>query len=57
MDFNKFFEENSTLPMTPEKNIIAIFRLGLNLDNNVEELLKVVVFNCCYNTIQENFYI
>ena len=41
IDLNRFFKEKSTLPMSEEKPIIAVFRLAINLDNYVEELFKV----------------
>ena len=41
MELNKFYEQHSTLPINVEKNIIAVFRLAISLNNYLEELLKV----------------
>ena len=41
IELNRFYEEHSTFPISGEKNIIAVFRLSIGLNNYIEELLKI----------------
>ena len=46
---SKFYRVNGTLPLSEEKNIIALFRKMIAMDNFVEELAKTLALQSKIN--------